>query len=198
MVRRLTADLDRRRARAAADGAVTALAWLYLYSVVWLAVYLVLSALVLGWTPTLVTGGSMQPHIVAGDLVMVAPSDQVLGPGTVVTFRQPGVGRLVTHRVVDVVGDAYLTQGDANAQPDSDVVPRSEVLGAGRLLVPVLGRPLMWGRDRDVLPLALWAEWTSIALVLVSRRRSETPEEDTQVVGRPRRLRVRTPVLARG
>lgn len=173
------------RLRAGAEPVGTALAWLYLYSVAWLLAYAVLAVLVLGWKPVVITGGSMEPHIAAGDLVMVTDVDERLGAGTVVTYRQPGRDRLVTHRVVEALPEGYRTRGDANAVPDSDIVPDDAVHGAGRLLIPFLGRPLVWGQQGAVLHLSVWALASAAALAMVLRRPVDVDEDGVQQTAEP-------------
>jgi len=159
-------------------GAAEALAWLYLYSVVWLVAYAVLATLVFGWRPVVITGGSMGPRILPGDLVMVADLQDRAGLATVLTFRRPG-GELVTHRVTQVLPEGYRTRGDANATEDSDVVPSDHVFGVGRLLIPLLGRPLYWLRSGALVPLALWLLASVAAVLMVSRRRDDEPRAPT-------------------
>jgi signal peptidase I len=132
----------------------------YLFLVLSLAVWVLLPTLVLGWGPVLVSSGSMAPAIRTGDIVLLdRPSaQQPVAPGTVLTYRD-GDGadaRLVTHRVrrLDRTG-AYVTRGDANDTDDLHPVPGDRVEGYGRLLVPLLGRPVHWARSGQPLPLAL-------------------------------------------
>jgi signal peptidase I len=168
-----------------ARSVLEALAWLYLYSVLWLTAYAVLTVLAFGWSPVVITGGSMRPHIAAGDLVMVAPVEQQIGKGTVVTYRQPGRDRLVTHRVTEVLPEGYRTRGDANAVEDSDVVAPAQVKGAGRLLIPFLGRPFVWLREGAFVPFGAWAVLSCSAMAVAVRRRPEEPRVDGAAV-RPR------------
>lgn len=142
-------------------------------SVVWLVVFSFLP-LVVGWSPTVVTTGSMAPAIDAGTIVHVDHSvdPQILGPGSIITYDDPNVpDRKVTHRVIEVVtagdGDAaagptagvgrsaaesvemgttigFRTKGDANGVADSAIVPVESVDGATRLVLPYAGLPQVW------------------------------------------------------
>jgi hypothetical protein len=94
---------------------------------------------VLGWTPVAITSGSMAPLIRPGDVVVLDP-DAEIAPGSVVTVDR-GPGR-VTHRVVSQRADGtWLTRGDANASADREPVHPEDVVGVGRLVVPVIGYP---------------------------------------------------------
>ncbi len=114
-------------------------------TLVWLLAWATIPAL-LGWKPLAITSGSMEPAIRSGDVVVAAPhTGEGLGPGTVIVFQDPtGVG-LVTHRIVDVAPTGeYITGGDANGPNDSTPVRPGQVVGVGRLLVPLVGNPLVW------------------------------------------------------
>lgn len=142
----------------------------YVHVLAWLAVYAVLATLAFGWKPIMITGGSMGPGIDAGDLVLVERDpEHPLAVGSVVTFRADR-GRLVTHRVSEVLSDGYRTRGDANLTEDTSVVTQSAVLGSGRLLIPFLGRPVLWVRDGEATRTALWLVATLGALVVAPRQ----------------------------
>lgn len=102
-----------------------------------------------------VLSGSMEPTISPGDVIVVgsvAPAE--VQAGDVITFRRTGESRPTTHRVVEVVqrdgGPAFRTQGDANEDPDQELVSASQVVGevpriGGYLLViPLIGRVILF------------------------------------------------------
>src|SRR5919206_3297226 len=76
--------------------------------------------LVAGYKPVAVYSGSMRPTLGVGSLAVDRVVDaRSVRVGDVITFNDPTVvGRLVTHRVVQIVatkhGLAYRTKGDAN------------------------------------------------------------------------------------
>jgi pyruvate dehydrogenase E2 component (dihydrolipoamide acetyltransferase) len=133
-----------------------------------LALVAVAPAIGLGWTSVVITSGSMSPLISAGDVVLASPHDgQGLGPGTVVIFTDPARPGLLTHRIESVNPDgSYVTSGDANRQPDSTPLRPEQVVGVGRLLVPLVGLPLVWYWAGAWGELALWAAGTMLALWL--------------------------------
>ena len=96
----------------------------------------------LGWSPTLVTSGSMEPLVSPGDVVMIRPvSPEELLPNTVVLYDRPDTGR-VMHRILEQMPDGtFRTGGDANAVPDSAFVHVDDIEGAAVLAVPWVGRP---------------------------------------------------------
>lgn len=121
--------------------------------------------LAVGWSPVVVTSGSMSPTIRPGDIVVAAPPSD--DPRGVVVFEGAN-GGLVTHRVDAVLDDGRLrTKGDANAVPDSELLTHDRVMGEGRLLVPLTGLPTVWlrqGRPLEavaVVVFVLVAAWGS-------------------------------------
>jgi len=120
-----------------------------------LLVWVAVPTMILGWSPMVVTSGSMQPSIRAGDVVLVEEVDHLVGAGTVIAFDDGGGP--VIHRVVAVSSDgAYTTKGDANSANDSTLVSADRTIGQGRLLVPYIGLAKVTG----------WAWWIAL-LVLV-------------------------------
>lgn len=144
------------------------LASFYLWLLLWLVVWAAVPALVIGWQPVLITSGSMGPGISAGDLVLLTdhPEDELLGPGAVITYTDPMVvGGLITHRIDGVREDGlYRTRGDANEKPDPDPVHPDDVVGVGRMLVPLVGLPVLWLRA-DMASFGLFLAGTLAAAV---------------------------------
>jgi hypothetical protein len=102
----------------------------------------------------------MGPTIRVGDVLLVDP-ETVPVPGSVVTYRDADRG-LITHRLRAVEEDGMLhLRGDANAADDPPV-PASAVAGSGRVLVPLVGLPVVWLQQGHLVPLA-----TSAAIVLL-------------------------------
>jgi signal peptidase I len=135
---------------------VAVLAQAVLASVVWLLV-LAAAPRLLGAHPVVITGGSMQPAIMRGDVVIVRPAGpSAFRPGAVVTFPDANrPGALVTHRVVEVRDDGMLvTKGDANGDRDAQPVAPSAVRGRAVLRVPFIGTPVVWLRQRAWVKLA--------------------------------------------
>jgi signal peptidase I len=141
------------------------LAWLYLYLLIWLGAWILVSSALLGWHPVVITGGSMSPQIQLGDVVMLADARGEVEAGLVITYPDPvRPGALVTHRIDRVLEDGtYRTRGDANRVPDPAAVDPSEILGVGRLLVPAIGLPAAWIQRGSFGLLAVWVAFTALA-----------------------------------
>ena len=81
----------------------------------------------------IVGGGSMEPSIPIGSLVVVARTDPLaVTVGDVVTIRADN-GAVVTHRITRVVvqadGRFFELKGDANRSPDGSLVPARAIVG---------------------------------------------------------------------
>jgi len=91
-----------------------------------------------------VLSDSMSSAIGAGSMVYVndVSADQI-GTEDVITYRSAAADRRVTHRVVEVVERdgqrQFRTQGDANEEPDPDLVTSSRVVGRVSFHVPYVG-----------------------------------------------------------
>lgn len=144
----------------------------YVSVIAWLVLATLVGAVLLGTRPLVITSGSMDPAIRAGDIVLATPTPHdELETGTVVAFRDPSRGgALVTHRIVDVTADGYVTQGDASQAPDVTAVPRDAVVGVGRVLVPFIGLPVVWTQQGQWAVLAAWAVATLLASTVGFRR----------------------------
>lgn len=93
----------------------------------------------LGHKPLTVLTNSMIPTFSAGDIIVI---NTKVDPNLkdVITYKHPQDGRLITHRVIDVVtknGESfYKTQGDANNVDDKVLIPRANVVGVETHIIP--------------------------------------------------------------
>ncbi len=115
-------------------------AWLIAFGVTIVAVIWLNTGL-LGIRPALVSGVSMEPNLVLGDIVVtrtVAPES--LRKGDVVRFRSGQVP--VLHRIIEIKrtpqGLVFTTQGDNNNLPDAPISTAS-LEGKVILVVPKVG-----------------------------------------------------------
>jgi signal peptidase I len=126
--------------------------------------------LAIGWTPTVVSSGSMLPNVQIGDVVVAQnlnpdQKEEIISTGHVLLATDPlHAGKLVTHRVVNVLkGVGYITKGDANATADANIVPLSNVHGIERLRIPMIGLPIQAFRMGNVTPMIVFTVLTVIA-----------------------------------
>ena len=124
----------------------------------------------LGWSPTLVTTGSMEPLVTPGDIVMIRPvTPEELTPNSVVLYDRADTGR-VLHRILEQLPDGtFRTGGDANSVPDSEPVRLAEIEGAAVLAVPWIGRPSLWLHEERTAAVAVAAVALLVMLRLAPR-----------------------------
>jgi signal peptidase I len=135
-----------------------------------LSLWIALPWAFMGWSPTLVTSGSMQPLVSAGDVVMVRPVEAAdLTVNTVVLYDRPDTGR-VLHRIVEERPDGtFITRGDANTSDDSGFLHADDVEGAAVLAVPWVGRPSLWLAEGRTPLVVLSGTGLVVALALAPR-----------------------------
>lgn len=115
-----------------------------------------------GYKPLVVLGGSMEPEIHVGSVVLVSPIEVAdIAVDDIITFKTPQdskvfedhPGSLTTHRVVEVVDEGgalgFKTKGDANEDPDTWVVPAADVLGEAGFSVPYAGYFVNFTKTRN-------------------------------------------------
>jgi signal peptidase len=100
-----------------------------------------------GHQVVIITGGSMEPAIPIGSIVIEErPIVGALEPGDVASFKLAS-GTTITHRVTRTIARAdgtwYETKGDANASPDPVLIPASATQGRVLVGIPFLGY-LIW------------------------------------------------------
>ncbi len=152
------------------------MAWLYLTVFVCLAMWIGVTVAAFGWSPNLTMSESMTPSVRPGDVVLTSPvGTEPLGIGSVIVYE--GENGKIIHRVTAIDGDAYRTRGDANADEDPLPVQPDQIVGAGRLLIPMVGLPVHWFRSGNTAGFAGWLAITVAALVLAPnphrRKRTE-------------------------
>jgi signal peptidase len=97
-----------------------------------------------GGATYVVGGGSMEPSIPLGAVVIVNPVDTAkLAVGDVVSVRVGPKQSVFTHRIVRLVprddGLWIETKGDANEKPDPSIIPATTVIGRLELAIPYAG-----------------------------------------------------------
>jgi signal peptidase I len=142
-------------------------------AVAFAAVYVALT--VLGYKPVAVYSGSMEPTIHVGGLALdrAIPSQKVR-VGDVITFSDPYVkGRLVTHRVIDILqtphGLAYRTKGDANSGRDPWTIRLAGQVGRVSFSVPVAGYILYYAHTREIRSLLICLAALSLLVGILRR-----------------------------
>lgn len=125
----------------------------------------------MAWVVT--TGVSMEPEFSDGDVAVVRPAD-TYELGDVIAYRNPDLGQVVLHRVIDRADGRLVTRGDNNEWVDSYRPAPEDVMGSLRLHLPAVGGVL------ELLfrpPVAAGMVFLGTVLVLGAGGRQRRPEE---------------------
>ena len=98
--------------------------------------------------PVAVATGSMEPTIYAGDVVLICQTDSSqLEVGDIIQYRKDDY--TVIHRIIEckteeneIIG--FITKGDYNNGPDSEVVLPEQVIGRVIEVIPGAGKFTLW------------------------------------------------------
>jgi hypothetical protein len=157
--------------------AVTVAARGVLFSVLGMLTWALLP-IALGWTPTTVMTGSMEPRIHPGDVVISrpAPTDATSLNHILLVDDPDHAGRLRLHRFAEFAPDGNLIlRGDANSANDSTPVAPTAVHGVAVLRIPFVGLPMVWFAEKNWGPFA--AALAAVAgLTLAAASGSITPD----------------------
>lgn len=84
--------------------------------------------------------GSMEPTISTGSLIVVKELDKEdINVNDIVTIVSEETKSVVTHRIVELNGENYVTKGDANNTIDSFKVNYDMIVGKVILVIPFIG-----------------------------------------------------------
>lgn len=105
-----------------------------------------------------VMSGSMEPKISTASVVIVTPAKSYQKGDVITFFANPTQrdlkksGTTVTHRIIEVSNDegraTYQTKGDANEDPDREMVTQAAVLGKVLFSIPFLGRVIAFTKTQ--------------------------------------------------
>ena len=157
-------------------------AGLVLISVLVLLVGLAVVPGVIGFHPVVVLSGSMVPALNVGDVAVtraVLPAE--LKVGDVVTFRANS--GFITHRIIGIEesqgGLRFKTQGDANATPDTELIPASAVVAKLSYRIPRIGF-IMNFADTDLGMISLIAGPLVLLLLMWAREYDRKRSKESQ------------------
>jgi len=83
--------------------------------------------------------GSMEPAVSVGSVVVIKPVDpETLKEGDIICFRfsEP---TSITHRIINITNEGFITKGDANEDPDMWTVKKENVIGKLIITIPYIG-----------------------------------------------------------
>lgn len=117
---------------------------IYALIATFLVIFLVFYRPVALWGDTLyepVYTGSMEPAIPVGSIVVIKPvNPETLKVGDIICFKiEAESPTTVTHRIINITNDGFITQGDANEDPDPWTVKKQNVVGKVIAIIPYFG-----------------------------------------------------------
>ena len=140
-----------------------------------------------GFFPMIVLTDSMYPEISSGDLIICHTIDaSEVEEGDVISFYDPmGDGTsVVTHRVMEIADEGFVTQGDNNNTEDQVPVPADKLIGVYRSRIPGMGRVAMFMQTPAglilccVCPILLIVGWD----MLRRRKYEKAKRQDTDAL----------------
>ena len=131
-----------------------------------------------GICPYAVLSGSMEPELMTGGMVFTNTRDRIAEEGDIITYRLNEV--TVTHRVVRIGQDSYITKGDANQQEDVNPVLPSQIVGTVCFSLPYLGAAASFLQNRACILLILSAAALSVLLESISGKIMKKEKESTK------------------
>lgn len=74
----------------------------------------------------MVVTGSMEPTIVPKEMIIIQEKDEY-NEGDIITYKD-NFSNLITHRIVAIDGEKYITKGDGNEEAD-DIIKKEDIKG---------------------------------------------------------------------
>ncbi|GIW69487.1 MAG: hypothetical protein KatS3mg101_0234 [Patescibacteria group bacterium] len=117
----------------------------------------ILAAYVGGIKTLYVKSDSMEPYIRKGDIVIVIPARR-LKIGDIAAFKKNNT--YITHRIVEIRNDLFITKGDNNQNEDPYPIVQKEIVGKA-----VFSLPTHYIIKASGLPLLYWCAGFGIGIV---------------------------------
>jgi signal peptidase len=96
---------------------------------------------ILGYNYKTVLTGSMEPAIPVGSIV-ITKEQSSYEIEDIISFQEEG--SVITHRIISIDRERYITKGDANNVADTEEVQQKQILGKVILTIPLLGYLVIW------------------------------------------------------
>jgi len=83
--------------------------------------------------------GSMEPAVPVGSVAVIKPVDyNTLQKGDIICFKFSGP-QSITHRIINITNEGFITKGDANEDPDQWIVKKENIIGKLIFIIPYIG-----------------------------------------------------------
>ncbi len=96
---------------------------------------------VFGFSTAVVVSGSMAEEIQVNDVVVIH-KQKSYETGDIISFFNGG--NLITHRIIGIKNNGFVTKGDANNTPDPDIAEYEQIAGKVVLVIPAVGAAIQF------------------------------------------------------
>ena len=87
--------------------------------------------------PCIVMSGSMEPDITTGSICFINCRDKVPEAGDIICYKKGELS--ITHRVVTITDEGYVTKGDNNESNDPGTIKQNQIKGTYLFMIPYIG-----------------------------------------------------------
>lgn len=133
---------------------------------IYVTAFLLIGIRFLGFTPYVITSGSMAPTYKLGSIVYLKKlQPKTIEPQTIISYVLNKDLAVVTHRVIENNQSAqtFKTKGDANIDVDPLLVSYNNVLGKVSFNIPYLGYLVLFIKQKAIRSLIIY-----ITIILVA------------------------------
>ena len=81
-----------------------------------------------GYASLKVVSGSMEPTISVGDMIIINTKVDEYKKEDIITFKD-AKGSYVTHRIIEIIDEGYVTKGDNNDSIDQGYITDKDIIG---------------------------------------------------------------------
>ena len=99
----------------------------------------------LDMNPYVIVSGSMEPELPVGSLCLIDCQQKEPETGDIISYKAGD--SVITHRVIEVTDEGYVTKGDANNSKDPGIVKPKQVFGTCVFNIPKAGYADMFFRS---------------------------------------------------
>lgn len=109
---------------------------LYVFIIIYLLVFV---PCLWGHKPLVVISGSMEPTLKVGGILYYEKMElEDFKINDILVYKTKD--HIISHRIVDIVDDGFITKGDANNSVDNNLINKNQVLGKGtNWSIPYIG-----------------------------------------------------------
>ena len=104
---------------------------------------LVFVPVIIGYRPWVVLSGSMEPILKVGGILYYQKINiEDYKKGDILVYATED--HIISHRIVDITNDGFITKGDNNKDPDKDPVEESQIISKEIFSIRYLGLPAVF------------------------------------------------------